>query len=815
MMKNFKILFLILFVVQGSTGKIFSQTEGVITGTLKDEKGAGIPYVNISVLDADDHSFITGTVTEEMGDFSIKTPFEGTYVLRLSSIGFKEKTTAPFEVTGPNFFKNFGEIILKEETTRLDEVTIVSQRPLITVETDRMVVRVEGTVQAAGNTAFDVMAKSPGVWVDQNGNIQLNGKSGAQVMIDGRLTYLSARDLQTMLRGMSAENIKNIEIISNPSAKFDAEGDAGIININLIKNVNMGLNGSIYSGYEYNGLHSYTTGGNLNYKTGSWNFYSSIDAAGRAYRREGDFRRVFHATGGSTEFDQDVDEKVTNFAPSFRIGTDYEINSYERVGAVINLSYQEVIHDLQTNSRLNTDNPEENLVIDSNNYLERVLENASFNLHYTAELDTLGSSFSADLDLVRINNNEDARYENRYDSIAPDREDLLSVLSSENPTRYDIFSTKADYEKHFQNGNSLELGAKFSHLISDNDLRFYFNEGESAIVDRDRSNHFIYEEDIYAAYGNFRTTLGNKISLQAGLRVEQTVADGTSLTLDEGMSRNYLDLFPSLFVQHKISENYRVNYNYSRRIQRPDYELLNPFKFYLDPYTWAQGNPLLKPSYTNAFGMVQSFKKLNLSLNYSITKDFIAEVPVQNAEDNTTIFFRENVDDSKNLSATFMAPLKIMDIWNTSNRATAGWQYFSMELNGEIAENEQVFYMLQSTQNLSLPGNYNVEINAAFVGPQAWGLYQSQPQWWLDLGIKKSFLKEKLDITLNLTDMFRSRRLIANSNRDGNINELRQYRSNQSIAVNLRYRFSKGHKIEYQERELDLEELQRTGQDQQ
>lgn len=809
-MKNLQfILILLLFSGAMTTG--YSQTEGRLSGTIHDEKGMAIPYATISVLDAENFSFVTGTITEESGGFLIQVPSEGSYVLRISSIGFEENTTAPFKVTGPAYSKDFGVIVLKEEITSLYEITITSQRPLISVETDRIVVRVEGTVQAAGNTAFDVISKSPGIWVDQNGNIQLNGKSGAQVMIDGRLTYLSARDLQTMLRGMSAENIKNIEIISNPSAKFDAEGDAGIININLTRKVNMGLNGSIYTGSEFNGLHSYSAGANLNYKTGPWNFYTSIDAANRLYRRTGDFNRIFNSAGGSTIFDQEVNEKVTNSAPSIRLGTDLETGHSQSLGAVVNLSWQEVTHELQTNSFLRTGDAGEDLLIDAGNHLKRELENGAVNLHYTADLDTIGSSFSADVDLVRINNREDARYVNQYDSIASNRADFTTVLSSENPTQYDIFSTKADYSRSFSNGRKLEVGAKFSHLISDNDLRFFFHEEGSRIIDPNRSNHFIYEENIYAAYGNLSTKWGEKINLQAGLRLEQTIADGISLTLNEGMNRRYLDLFPSLFVQHKVSDNYRINYSYSRRIQRPDYELLNPFKFYLDPYSWAQGNPLLKPSYTNAFGIIQTFKKLNFSLNYSITQDFIAEVPVQNIEDNTTIFFRENVDDSQNLSATLMAPMRIMKTWESTNRATLGRQYFSMDLDGQQVENEQVFYMFQSTQNLVLPKDYRIEMNTAFVGPQAWGLYQSEAQWWIDLGVKKSFLNDKIDLTLSLNDIFRSRILEANSNRDGNINEFRQYRSNQSIGFNLRYRFNKGQIVEVQERDTSLEEMERTG----
>ena len=802
------ILFLLIF--SGSTAKIFPQNEGALTGIVQDENNMAIPYVNVTVLNAEDLSFVTGSVTEESGNFSIPSPAAGIYVLRISSIGFKEITTPGFKITDPSFSKDFGIFVLEEETTSLDEVMIVTQRPIITVEADRLIVRVEGTLQAAGNTALDVMSRSPGVWIDQNGNIQLNGKPGAQVMIDGRLTYLSARDLQTMLRGMSAENIKNIEIISNPSARFDAEGDAGIININLVKNVKKGLNGNIYVGYEYNGLNNYSAGGNLNYRTGAWNLYTSIDAADRSHIRKAEFRRVFNAADIRTKFDQDINEEVGSFAPSFRFGSDYELSHTQRMGAVVNLSYQEVIHDLKTNSFLSTGNSEGDILINSNNYLERILQNGAVNLHYILDLDSLGSSFSADLDLVRIINAQDAGYINHLDSISLKKEDLTSILSSENPTRYDILSAKSDYGKIFRNGNKLEMGAKFSHLVSDNDLRFFSHEDEVRIIDPTRSNHFIYKEDIYAGYGNFATKLGDKLNLQVGLRVEQTIARGESLTLDESMDRKYFDLFPSLFLKHEISENYSVNYNYSRRIQRPDYELLNPFKFYIDPYTWAQGNPLLRPSYTDAFGMIQSYKRLNLSLNYSITKDFNAEVPVQNVEDNTTIYFRDNVDDSQNFSATFMAPLKLTRNWETSNRVTAGWQYFSVYLQDQRVENEQVFYMFQSTHHLALPKEYRVEVNAAFVGPQAWGLYHSEPQWWIDLGVKKSFFEDRLGLTLKFNDIFRSRWLVADSNIGQNINELRQYRSNQSVGINLRYSFNKGQKVDVQERDIELEELDRT-----
>ena len=811
---NIKILYFVLtlLLLAGSSIEGYSQVSGLLRGKLQDEAGAPIPYANVAVLKAADSSLVTGAVTNEEGSFAIKSPAPGTYVLRLSAIGFRESKTPAFEITKHSFSKDFGTLTLKEEVKTLNEVTVKALRPSITVEADRIIVSVEGSALAAGSTAYDVLAKAPGVWVDQQGNVQLNGKAGVQVMIDDRLTYLSAKDLQTMLQGMSAENIKNIEIISNPSAKYDAEGTAGIININLKKDIEKGLNGSLYSGYQFNRLHAYSAGGNINFKKDRWNSYATVDIAKRAHQRIGEFTRVFNSASSSTLFDQNVREDVRRFAPSLRLGTDVNLSSRHSIGAMVNLSYQVSVHDLRTDTYLLTTVPSEGLFIDADNYLKNIFENRTINLHYLGKLDTIGSTLSADLNLVRLSSMEDGSYLNRYDSLAKDRIDFSQLLTSENPTEYDIYSAKLDYSKSFQKGHKLELGGKASHLISDNAVRFFFNKEKEKVLDPNRSNHFIYEENIYAGYLNFSTSLGNRISVQAGLRAEQTVAKGYSLTENEGMNRKYLDLFPSLFVQQKVSDNYQVNYNYSRRIQRPDYELLNPFKFYLDPFSWAQGNPYLRPMYTHSFGITQTFREsLNLSLNYSLTKDFIAEVPYQNIEDRTTIFKRDNVDDSQNLSATFMAPVKIIKSWDSNNKATVGWQYFSMNMNGQRVENEKVFYVLESTHNILLPKNYLVEVNAAYQGPQAWGLYQFEGQWWVDLGLKKSFLNDQVDLSLSLNDIFRSRWMIGDANLDGNINEVKQYFSNQSIGLTLRYRFSKGGKFELGRRNTSLEEVERAG----
>src|SRR5215211_3233809 len=242
---------LLLILVCCITNELLAQG-GALVGRIQDEKGASVPYANVGLIKQNDSSLASGIVADSAGRFSLPTPAPGNYFLRFTTIGFTGKSTNIFEVPSTNFSKDFGSIILQQETKALKDVTITALRPTITQLPDRMVVSVEGTAMAAGSTAYQVLAKAPGVFIDAEGNIQLNGRRGITVMIDGKLTYLSARDLRTLLEGMSAENVKNIEIITNPSAKYDAEGTAGILNINLKKNTQQGINGSISAGFSTN-----------------------------------------------------------------------------------------------------------------------------------------------------------------------------------------------------------------------------------------------------------------------------------------------------------------------------------------------------------------------------------------------------------------------------------------------------------------------------------------------------------------------------------------------------------------------------------
>ncbi|HVG15181.1 MAG TPA: outer membrane beta-barrel family protein, partial [Chitinophagaceae bacterium] len=514
-----------------------------LTGKLVDSKGAPVRFANVGLLKQKDSSLVTTVLSDSAGKFSLLTSAEGTCFLRITAIGHSETNTDSFYVTGPQYSKDFGSIELKQDVRALNNVTITALRPTITQLADRMVVSVEGTAMAAGSTAYAVLSKAPGVFIDAEGNIQLNGRSGVTVMIDNKLTYLSARDLRTLLEGMSAENLKSIEIINNPSARYDAEGTSGILNINLRKNTQRGMNGSLYSSYNYNfKQHGFTSGGNINYKSGKWNSFLNLDAARRVGGREATFTRVFYGSNKTTYFDQVA---TGNFfvqgPPAIRLGTDYTINELHSIGFMANYTTNKAQQEFLTDTYIGAAPKTPAQFIDADNYSSNTYKNFTTNLHYTGKLDTLGTLLSADLDYVRITNRGEADFINSFTNLSNDTK-TNDLLYTSTPNGYDIYSAKIDFTKPFGKLHKLESGVKASQVVSDNDFRFYFNNGTLAL-DPQRTNHFKYDEKIYAAYFTWSSTLSDKISAQAGLRAEETHSRGESITTGQVTERNYLNFF--------------------------------------------------------------------------------------------------------------------------------------------------------------------------------------------------------------------------------------------------------------------------------
>ena len=785
---------------------------GTISGVLIDSlTSKPINYATVALLAKGETKSTAGTLTDAQGRYTFAGVQLGDYELVLSFLGYESKTIRGLSISEQKPNAAVGTVKLSMVATRLNEVNVQSMRPTITQEADRMVVSVEGTAMAAGNTAFTVLARSPGVFVDAEGNIQLNGRSGVTVMIDGKLTYLSARDLRTMLEGMSAENIKNIEIITNPSAKYDAEGTSGILNINLKKNTRQGINGSLYAGYNNNfQQYGYTYGSTINYKSGKWNSFLNLDAARRVGGREATFTRIFYGTNRTTYFDQVATGNFTaEGPPSVRLGTDYSVNDRHSVGFTAYYITNHAVSDFLTNTYLGYAPATPSQYIDADNFTSNTFTSFTSNLHYSGKLDTLGTTLSADLDYARISNRGEANFYNYFTDLALNQQ-TRDFLYTSTPNGYNIYSAKVDFTRPLAPGHKLEAGAKTSRVVSDNDFRFYFNN-EGLKLDPQRTNHFNYRESIYAAYLNWNGKLNKRFTVQAGLRAENTQSLGNSYTTGQVTERNYLNLFPSLFIQQQVRENYEVSYSYSRRLTRPNYGNLNPFRSYRDPYTYTEGNPYLRPQYTQAFSLNQTFSKVyNLSLYYNYNRDVMAEIPILDVANATTIYTTGNINDSYNVGLTAVTPLKLAKWWDTQNTSVLSYSKFStVSAEGPLV-NSQVFLMLQSNHTLQLPLNIRLELNLLYRGPAASGLYHMASMHRVDVAFKRSFLKKKLDLTVNANDLFKGFRYYWTTDIGGNVNEFNQYFRWRSVGATLRYNFSKGQKVDTKRRNNSLEEMNRT-----
>ncbi|WP_400190188.1 TonB-dependent receptor domain-containing protein [Hymenobacter sp. B81] len=812
-MRHFFLLLFPLLLLGPRVG--WSQEAGRLTGSILDEKGAAIGFATVAVLPAGAATSVTGTVADENGRFELQAPATGTYRLRVSSVGYLPQETPAFTLSAAAPGRDFGPVVLRADAKQLSEVNIVGLRPTIVQEADRMVVTVEGTAMAAGNTAFDVLAKSPGVFIDQDGNIQLNGKSGVTVMLDGRLTYLSARELRSMLEGMPAANLKNIEIITNPPAKYDAEGTSGILNLNLKTNTQRGLNGSVYAGANYNFQQlGHTYGASLNIKQEKWNGFLTLDASRRVGGRDATFTRVFYAERATTYFAQQATGNFTSTSPPvLRLGADYSLSKQHSVGFMAGYTFRRGQSDFLTDTYLGPTAQQPTRYIDADNISRSTYQNYTGNLHYQGKLDTAGTTLTADLDAVRIDNRGQADFFNRFTPLVGPKAGVDSLNQEYTNTLSDlrIYAGKIDFTRPLAAGHKLEAGVKASQVTADNDSRFYFNNG-ALVLDPRRTNYFTYRENIQAAYLSWSGQAGARLKLQAGLRLENTRSVGHELTTDSLTRRRYLNLFPSLFAQQQVSKDYDLSFSYSRRLTRPNYGSLNPFRFYRDPYTYEQGNPLLRPQYTQAFRLTHTLRKVySLAFNYDYQTAVISEVPILDVERATTKYTTDNLDRGHIIGLTAVAPYKLAKWWDSQNTVVVSYRKFSTTATNGFLTNEQLYYMLQSNHTLLLPAKVRLEIEARYLGPTASGLYQIEPMHWVGLALKRSFVREKLDVSVSVSDLFKGYRYRFSTNINGNVNEFDQYFRFRSLGLTLRYNFSKGAKIDAKRRNSSLEEVNRAG----
>jgi hypothetical protein len=760
----------------------------LLRGTITNQKGEPVPYANVALL-SPEGVLLEGAVTDEAGNFSIATTKTARVKLVVSSLGYTSYSSEEFELLA-GLQKDFGALVLADELTGLDEVTVNATRPQIIIEPDKTIVNVEGTVMAEGANALDVLGRSPGVFITSDGSINLNGRTGVTVMINDRPMYMSAADLTSFLRSMPADNIKSIEVITSPSARFDAEGAAGVINIQLKKNTVDGVFGNVMLGGRYNGKAAPNTGVTLNVKKGKWTTNGTFNYNEYVEINDLEIMRNFQVEGGKSTFLQDSRIVERSHTPSFTGAANYELTPTQNLG--INLQASTTSSNGLNNSGTLISNPGQTngtsftSINDSKDQSSRLFTN----LHYDAKLDTLGGKISADLDFTVMDMGSNALLNNAYLNGLTQSKDRVLTL---NDMYYTILTSKVDWIQPLKGGKLLEAGLKGSWVESDNDLDLSRGINDGPLQPDPNSNRFIYQENVLAAYSSLKGDFSKKLSYQAGLRMEYSDVTGTSKTLNQVNRQEYVNLFPSVFLQHKISDSYQVVYNVNRRITRPNYRLLNPFVYYIDPLTTEKGNPSLRPQYSTNLEMDHVIKgTYQFTLGYSVTEDAFMQIFEQNEEARSSTTFTANFDKTKNFNFQGVVPVEFTKWWNSSNLVQANYNKFKSLLGKDVLDVSQVSYLLRTQHNFNLPKGFKLELVGIYLSPQIWGQGEIGGFGWVDAGMTKSLMKDKLSLSINGGDLFRTQWIRAAINFADIDTQIRQYRNEQSIRFTLRYNFSKG-----------------------
>ncbi|MDG2450378.1 MAG: outer membrane beta-barrel family protein, partial [Saprospiraceae bacterium] len=744
------IAFLLLLLSFGS----IAQT-GTIKGQINDDNSEGLEFVNILLLSASDSSLIKGNVTDLNGKFLIQSIVPGSYLVQASIVGYNDFISDVIEskndeVVSPPFILTTG--------VALEEVTVKANKPFVEMQADKVVVNVENSGVNAGNTALEVLAKSPGVIVDKGNNITLRGKQGVLVTIDGKQQYMSAQDIAIMLESMPAENINSLEIIMNPSAKYDAEGNSGIINIKLRKNENLGTNGNVSTMIRQGIKFSTNNSVGLNMRTEKVNLYANVNRWDWGWAQELHLNRIIPNDEGTSEFDQFSEMDRAGTSHDIKLGLDYNISPKTTIGLLgkYNNGVSEDFNDNMTQI-MGQNLPAFsflNVVSESNNDRDQY----SFNANVKHEFDDKGTELTFDTDYSIFDSPRMNLYNNFFMDDIGDMVQEPYYLRNNQNTSIDIFAAKLDFSKSLESRLKIDIGTKYSNVSTDNVTTFESKQEGVWTEETNRSNSFNYDEEVLAGYAMLSKTLG-KFNVQAGLRVEHTLSTGNSITLDQIVDRKYTDFFPSLNISHTVGEKHNLSYSYSRRLNRPDYDDLNPFVEFLDLYTFEKGNPFLNPQYADAFGVNYGFgNNFFISANYSYTRDAITQVIEQISEENLSFQTIQNLDNQESISLTFSMP-KVWTEWYTTRlSATSFYNEFKSVIPSGILDNKNLAYQLYLCNNFTLPNDWSLEVTGNYRSPMTYGIIEIVSQYSFDLGLSRSILKGKGNLKIGIDDIFKTRR---------------------------------------------------------
>jgi len=778
---------------------------GKITGSIKDGPQKNLQSATISLLRVKDSSTVKFTVTDKEGNYEFSNVKEGKYLVSVTLVGYEKSYSQSFDISEANSEIKLGTITLTEAAKSIGGVTVTAKKPFIETKIDKTVVNVESSPSSAGATALEILEKSPGVTVDNDGNISLKGKSGVIIMVDGKPTYLSSADLSNLLKNMSASALEQIEIMTNPSSKYDAAGNAGVINIKTKKGKLDGFNGSIMAGASAGFFKPQDVlyvnpranlSFNFNYRKNKINLFGNYNPN---FNRSKGYLTInrklldndYNLVGYS---DVVTNFRFGNFNQSAKLGLDYFADKKNTFGVVVS-GFGFRGHPTPTTTTTFSDvnyQPIQSLISLTENKIH--FQNFTSNVNYRHVFDTTGREITVDLDYVGYNNTANMLLTtNFYDGVGQQYPYELQ-LKGHLPSLINIFSVKSDYTHPFKKGGRFEAGIKSSY-VKNNNVVDYKRLVQDKWLEDARSNQFLYDENINAVYFNINKQV-KKWSFQGGLRLENTISNGYQVTNDSTFKRNFTNLFPSAFISYALNKSNTLTISYSRRITRPNYQDLNPFTFFLDSFSYRVGNPYLLPQLTHNLELSHSFKgKLITTLNYSSTSDVISQIVKPDPQGKIVYFTADNVALFTNLGLAVTVPTPVTKWWNLNFFGNVYRNHydgvFSLGPRDTAINMSYVSFNMNMTNTFTIKPGFTVELSGFYRAKGIDQLNINYPMYQFSIAGQKNVMKGKGTVRLNFRDPFALQRY-RGVTKYGNVDIRIQNRFDaRNLNLSFTYRFGK------------------------
>ena len=740
--------------------------QGSISGTIID--GGDQKVINaatISLFKLKDSSLIKINLADKSGNFLFENVTFGKYYLLVTSAGRQQVYSPVLELNNNRSSINAGKLQLKENVKTLNEVSVAAaiKKPFIERKIDRTIINVDASITNAGTTALEVLEKSPGVTVDKDGNVSLKGKSGVMIMMDGRPSYLSGQELANLLKNMPSTSIDQIEIMTNPSAKYDAAGNSGIINIKTKKNKLKGLNGNLTTGISQARYTRSNNSINLNYHTGKFNLFGNVNYSYWKNYQNLYIHRNFRnevTKNLETVFEQNTKMIHSSSYENIKAGLDFYANKKTTAGIVVS-GFINPNKNIGSNTTLlkDADDVTDSIVV-ANNTDKGRSNNLSVNLNLRHVYDTTGKEFSIDADYLTYYQTKNQFLVNQYMDPHYNVMRPQSELKGTLPSNINIYSAKTDWTFPVTKAAKIETGLKTSYVTTDNNALYQNNTASGYITDPGKTNHFIYKENINAAYVNYSTQI-KKIGFQAGLRAENTNAKGhqvgDSTRADSAFTKNYINLFPTVYLSYEANKKNTFSINYGRRIDRPNYGDLNPFYYFLDEYTYEVGNTLLQPQFTDNIELSHTYNGfLTTTINYSHTKNVFSDVIKQITSERKTFQTKDNIASKINYGLSVSAYFPVTKFFNTNIYTNVVHDSYKGELDGGNLDVNGVIFFGNMSNQFKFKKGWSAELSGFYRSKGIESQIVMNPMWRMDAGIQKRILKNKGTLKLSIRDIFNS-----------------------------------------------------------